>query len=300
MGSMDILVGKTVAIVGLGLMGGSLALALRGHGIRLVAIELDEATRALALERRVVDEATAVLEEGLRGAELAVLAAPVGAILSLLSRLPEACPNGCIVLDLGSTKEAIVAAMDRLPPAFRAVGGHPMCGKEVAGLAAAEAGLFAGQTFILCRSRRSDREAQSVAEAMVAAVGARPLWLAPDQHDRLVAQISHLPYFVAAALMADAALAAQSSDYLWQVSASGFHDTTRLAGSDPRMMRDIALTNRPAILAALLQYRRRLDEVLALLEKGDEDVLYQWLAARQAEHAAYVVAKSVRPGVNRG
>lgn len=295
MGDMDFFLGKTVTIVGLGLMGGSLALALRGSGIRLVAVEPDDDTRALALDHGVVDEATTVLEEGVRGAELVVLAAPVGAILALLSRLPEACPDGCVVLDLGSTKEAIIAAMDRLPPAFRAVGGHPMCGKEVAGLAAAEAGLFAGHTFILCRSRRSDREAVAMAEAIVSAVGARPLWLAPDQHDRLVAQTSHLPYFVAAALMADAALAAQSSDHLWQVSASGFRDTTRLAGSDPRMMRDIALTNRAAILAVLQQYRRRLDDVLALLENGDEDRLYQWLHARQAEHAAYSVQKPARP-----
>ncbi|MDT8306901.1 MAG: prephenate dehydrogenase/arogenate dehydrogenase family protein, partial [Anaerolineae bacterium] len=143
---MDALQGKTVAIVGLGLMGGSLALALRPHGVRLVAVEPDEATRRLALEQAVVDRATDVLADGLAGADLVVLAAPVRAILNLLAALPGACPAGCTVLDLGSTKSAVVAAMDRLPPSFAAVGGHPMCGKETAGFAAADQNLYHDQT----------------------------------------------------------------------------------------------------------------------------------------------------------
>ena len=292
-GAMDLLQGNSVAIAGLGLMGGSLAMALRQHGVRLVGVEPDEATRRLALARNIVDEATGDFAEGVRDAALVMLAAPVGAILTLLAQLPEARPAGCLIIDLGSTKEAVVAAMDRLPPEFRAVGGHPMCGKEVAGLRVADAGLFRGQTFILCRSVRTDELAEAVAGQLVAALGARPLWMTAEQHDWLMGCASHLPYFAAAALLAEAASVAETNEQVWQVSASGFRDTTRLAGSDPHMLRDIGLTNRRAILAALEGYRRRLDDVYEILESGDGEALFRWLAARQAEYTAYRTAKGI-------
>lgn len=288
---MEALQGKTVAVVGLGLMGGSLALALRPHGVRLVAVEPDEAARVQALARGVVDHATAVLADGVAGADLVVLAAPVRAIVDLLAALPGACPGGCTVLDLGSTKAAIIAAMDRLPPSFGAVGGHPMCGKESAGLAVADEHLFRNQTFILCRSARTNTAVEGLAQSLVVAVGAHPLWLDPAEHDRLVALVSHLPYFVAAALMAEAAGVARTTDQLWQVSASGFRDTTRLAGSDPRMMGDIAVTNREEIVAALQAYMSRLEEIIRRLESGDDVALMKWLAARQHEYAQSPSAK---------
>lgn len=282
-----------MVVAGLGLMGGSLAMALRQQGVRVNGVDPNAATRRLAMELAVVDEATGDFAEAVRGAGLLILAAPVSAILSLLAQVPEANPDGCLVIDLGSTKEAVVAAMDRLPPAFGAVGGHPMCGKEVTGLRAAEAGLFCGQTFILCRSRRTDAMAETVAGQMVAALGARPLWLSAAEHDWLVARASHVPYFAAAALLAEAASVAETNDQVWQVSASGFRDTTRLAGSDPHMLRDIGLTNRRAILAALEGYRRRLDDVYEILKSGDGEALFRWLAARQAEYTAYRTAKKM-------
>jgi prephenate dehydrogenase len=284
---MDPLDGKTVAIVGLGLMGGSLALALRSHPIALVGIETDSATRELALEYGLVDMVTANLAEGVAGADLVVLAAPVGVIVSTLATLPSACPTGCAVLDLGSTKQAIVAAMNKLPPSFKALGGHPMCGKETAGLRAADAGLYQGQTFILSRTTRSDSVMENLAVSFVAAIGARPLWLEPGEHDRLVALTSHLPYFVAVGLIAKATTAAQANKHLWRLSASGFRDTTRLAGSDPLMLRDITATNRVEILSALRDYAGVLEEIIKLLEQGDDELLLDWLIARQREHDRY-------------
>jgi prephenate dehydrogenase len=279
--------GKTVTIVGLGLMGGSLAMALRSHGVRLVAVEPDQTTREQALARKLVDKATPELAGGVRAAELVVLAAPVGAILELLPAVAAARPDGCAILDLGSTKGAVMAAMDRLPPPMQAVGGHPMCGKEQAGLAAAEPGLFGGQTFFLCRGLRTGPEGAALAEELVAAVGAEPWWIEPEEHDHLVALVSHLPYFAAAALMAEAAEAASSGEPVWRAAAGGFRDTVRLAGSDPRMMADIVRTNRQPIVAALQNYRDRLDEIMRLLETGDENALLRWLAARQREHRLY-------------
>jgi prephenate dehydrogenase len=284
---MNRLQGKTVAIVGLGLMGGSLALALRPHGGRLVAIDPDAATRQRALAQGVVADATADLTAGVLGADLVVLAAPVEAILELLPAVAAARPDGCIILDVGSTKQAIVAEMDRLPDSVQAVGGHPMCGKETAGLAAADPGLFAGQTFFLCRSSRTGADGGAMAEGLVAAVGAHAWWIEPAEHDRLVALVSHLPYFIAAALMAEAASAADVTGHVWRASAGGFKDTVRLAGSEPGMMAGIARTNRQAILAALHSYRDRLDELISLLEDGDDGALGTWLAARQDEYGRY-------------
>ncbi len=283
--------GKTVAILGLGLMGGSLAMALRRHDVRLVAVEPDTASREMAIAQTYVERATPDLASGLVDADLVVLATPVGAILELLPAVAASCPDGCTILDLGSTKGAVVAAMDRLPARVLAVGGHPMCGKEAAGLAAAEPGLYTDQTFFLCRSGRTSPGAESLAEALVAAIGARPWWIEPEEHDRLVAVVSHLPYFAAAALMAEAATGAAAGEPLWRAAAGGFRDTTRLAGSEPRMIGDIARTNRAAILEALRGYQSRVTEIIGLLESEDDGALSAWLAARQREHAAYRQAK---------
>jgi prephenate dehydrogenase len=279
-----------VTIVGLGLMGGSLALALRPHVGRLTAVDVDAATVARAVEEGIVDRGTVDLREGVQDADVLVLATPVRAILQILQLLPALRPDGCLVLDMGSTKEAICQAMDRLPPAFRAIGGHPMCGKEVAGLQAADGQLYASRSFLLCRTARTDAAAESVVLALVQAIGATPLFLEPAVHDNLVALMSHLPYFVSSLLMQQAAAVAnvaQEESVVWQVGASGFRDTTRLAGSDPRMFADIAATNRDAILQWLRRYQRNLSELILLLEQAEDEALGQWLAERQREHQLY-------------
>jgi len=284
---MEALQGKTITIVGLGLMGGSLALALRDSPVRLVGVEVDQATRRAARNQGVVDAVTPSLADGVAEADLVILATPVQTTLVLLRRLPQVRAEGYIVLDLGSTKEEICAALSRLPAGIAAVGGHPMCGKETAGLAAAEEDLYRGATFVLCRTARTTPAAEDLVLALVEAVGAIPFFLDPAGHDSLVALVSHLPYFVAAALMAEAADTAAGNDLVWPVSASGFRDTARLAGSNAPMMRDIVLTNRPAILARLRAYRGRLAQLITLLEEGSAAELEEWLVARQREHELY-------------
>ena len=277
-----------VGIVGLGLMGGSLALALRGRVAHLLGVERQVVARQMALREGIVDEALEELTAGAPTLDLLVLATPLRVILDTLGRLPALRPGGCAVLDLGSTKRAVVAAMSALPERFAVVGGHPMCGKETAGLAAADGDLFRGQTFVLCRvPRPAPPAAESLALALVDAIGARPLWLDAADHDRLVAAVSHLPAVVAAALMRGA-----TDERQWAVSASGFRDAARLAGSDPRMMLDILLTNRAASLAALRDYQADLAGFAAALEREDAAALADWLAAAQVAHAAYRRYKS--------
>jgi prephenate dehydrogenase len=282
----DTLTGLRVGIVGLGLMGGSLALALRGRVAGLIGVERQPDTRHAARRDGVVDVAVEALADA-PPVDLLVLATPVRVILDTLGQLPATRPGGCAVLDLGSTKRAVLAAMDALSPAFSAIGGHPMCGKETTGLAAASAELYQGQTFILCPAHRTTPAVEAVALGLIRAIGARPLLMDAAEHDALVAAVSHLPAVLSAALMRLAA-----DERQWAVSASGFRDVARLAGSDPRMMLDILLTNRDALLDALDGYEIELSSLRRALADGDEAAVADWLAGAQVRYAAYRRHKS--------
>ncbi|MCC7361585.1 MAG: prephenate dehydrogenase/arogenate dehydrogenase family protein [Anaerolineales bacterium] len=268
-----------VAVLGLGLMGGSLALALRGRCGEVTGHDINHATAASALALGAIDRAVS-LDEALR-ADLVVLAAPPRVILAQLADLsrrpPPAQPT--VLLDLGSTKGAITAAMAALPPGWHPLGGHPMCGKEVSGLAQAEAELFRDKLFILTPLPRAAPGAWRLAEALVQALGARLLLLPPDRHDTVVALASHLPYAVAALLVRVAL--ASPDPALWAVASSGFRDTSRLAASDLTMMVDILLTNRAAVRQALADYRAELDTLAGLVAQGDEDALRAFLEPPQ-------------------
>ena len=276
---------KRLCIVGLGLMGGSLARALKEQVGQMIGVDRHAATRQLALADGVVDIVTGSLASGIQAADLVILATPVHSILRILAELPQIRPNGCLVIDLGSTKEEICAAMSALPDSFAAIGGHPMCGKETAGYQAADAELFRGQTFILTRNGRTTRQIEEISLSLIDHIEAKPKFLPADEHDQLVAEASHLPYLISAALMHRAA--DMDDERIWPVSASGFRDTTRLAGSDPRMMLEILLTNRAAVLSQLAQYKTDLEEITKLLDDKNETALAFWLEAAQQEYIAY-------------
>jgi prephenate dehydrogenase len=272
----------TVAILGLGLMGGSLALALRGKCKSLLGIDTDPAVVQLALDRRVVDRALVSPPELLSEADLVILAAPVGAILSILSRLPEQHPGPAIVLDLGSTKRAIVRAMGSLPARFDPLGGHPMCGKEQASLANADASLFQGAPFALTPLERSSAQARQVAEELVRGVGACPLWIDAEMHDRWVAATSHLPYLIANTLAGVTSLDAVP------LVGPGFRSTTRLAPASLTMMVDILTTNRDNVLVELQRFRHALQAVENSLLAEDMDALRLQLSQGAASYASLI------------
>lgn len=276
-----------IGIIGLGLMGGSLALALRGHVAYLLGVEAEPLTRQMALRDNIVDEVAEALTPDLAPVDLLILATPVRSILRILGQLPAVRPDGCGVLDLGSTKRAISVAMAQLPPTFAAIGGHPMCGKESSGLVSATADLYRDQRMVLCRTPRTTPTLESLVLALIEFIGARPIFLDADSHDRTVAAISHLPYLVSAALMRSAGEESQ-----WSISASGFRDTVRLSGTDSRMMIDILLTNRDEILNVLNTYQADLAHVRELLKTGEEGPLLEWLATAQVRYAAYRRFKS--------
>jgi prephenate dehydrogenase len=275
-----------IAIVGLGLMGGSLALAVRGHCREIVGVDSNPAAVAFARDRAIVDRASEF--DSALDCDLLILASPVRSILAQLAALSghgtDDSRPPVVVLDLGSTKSEIVAAMQVIPPRFDPVGGHPMCGKEVSGVAQAEADLFRDKTFVLTPLARTSRLALARAHALVETIGAVPLVLPAERHDALAAVSSHLPYVVAATLMR-AALSLDDAQ-MWQMAASGFRDTTRLAESDLTMMTDILLTNRAAILDALGHYRRELEALMTVIDKGDPQALRAALASAQSKRAS--------------
>ena len=268
------------AILGLGLIGGSLALALRSSGIAasVTGYDADPETARRAASLGAVDRVADDPVAAVAAADTVVLAAPVRSILELLDGIEPHLRPGTLVIDVGSTKRRIVERMDRLPAGVRAVGGHPMCGKEHAGIEHAEPGLFSGATFALCPTRRTDDGARRRAERLVAAVGARPLWLEAGDHDAAVASISHLPYVLAVALVR-AALDGEGSETAARLAASGFRDTSRLAASNERMMLDILATNGDAVLAALDRAAAKLDALRAHIAAGDAAALASTLAA---------------------
>lgn len=264
------------AILGLGLMGGSFARALREADRARTIIGYDPSDQAarLALELGVIDDVAGDVAAACQEAGLIILAAPVTAIPPLLERAGEHAPQGALLLDLGSTKGSIVEAMDALPARVRAVGGHPMCGRETGGIEHSDAGLFEGAAFVLCETARTDDEAKARAEKLVTAVGARPIWLGAADHDRRVAAISHLPYLLACALVRAAERAHPDA---WPLAAGGFRDSSRVAASDPGMMGDAVRDNAAEVVRAARLAREQLDALIDALETENGRALHELL-----------------------
>jgi prephenate dehydrogenase len=272
-----------VAIVGLGLMGGSLAGALKSRGAcrEIWGVARRKETIEEALRRGFINEGTCNLAEGVQQTDLIVLATPVRTILELLPKIGSLASAGCLLMDLGSTKTRVVEVMEALPAYLQAIGGHPMCGKEASGVEAAEANLYEGATFVLTPLRqssgqalqRTSSEALTLAQELVEAVGARPLLMDAECHDHLVAAISHLPYLLSVGLVATAEEVAAEDTLIWELAASGFRDTSRLAASDVTMMLDILLTNRQTVGEMLSRFAHQLDAIAHLLEMDGEEGL---------------------------
>lgn len=256
-----------VAIWGLGLMGGSLAMALKGKCESILGIDRDLETVSLALEGRIVERASCDPAKILPEANVIVLATPVRTIIQHLHDLTELHPGEAVVLDLGSTKQAVMEAMVELPERFTPLGGHPMCGKEKSSLKFAEAGIFENAPFVLTAAERTDKAARAFGEELARSVGAKPVWMHAEQHDRWVAETSHTPYLVAGAL------AKATHPEVAPLVGPGFRSTTRLAGSSTRMMADILATNTENIRGALRAFREQVEQYEALLERGAVDEL---------------------------
>ena len=261
---------RQMTVVGVGLIGGSLALAARQAGAvrSTVGVGRSKAGCAVARSRKLVDRVAEDLASGVRGADLVVLAVPVREIVRLLPDVARLADPACLVADVGSVKGPILAAGDALFPDGRFVGSHPIAGNEQSGPAAARADLFRGANWILTPGGRTRRAAMERVEALWRAVGARVLRMEAGWHDEVFATVSHLPHLAAYALM-DAVLATERGGERIGFSAGGLRHFTRVAGSDPVMWRDIFLMNREPVLKVLAGYQEALERLAAAIRDGD-------------------------------
>ncbi|EWM42578.1 prephenate dehydrogenase [Bordetella holmesii CDC-H635-BH] len=268
-----------LAVVGVGLIGGSFAAALRQAGQlgRVLGVGRNPESLAQALALGLIDEAVSP-EEAAARADLILLATPVGSAGSMLARMREHLGPQCLITDGGSTKvEVVAAARAALGERISAfVPGHPIAGAERTGPEAADARLYEGRNVIL--TPLAENAAAAVARVRTAwqACGAHVLEMTPHEHDSVLASVSHMPHFLAAAYMAQVCEASDAATRL-DLAGSGFRDFTRIAAGSPEMWRDIFLSNRSAMLTELGALRAVLDRTEAALAAGDGASLQQWL-----------------------
>ncbi len=263
---------ERLAIIGCGLMGGSLALALRAQGLvtHVAGFSASAGTRALALQLGVIDEACDSVAQAVRGADVVLLAVPVQATEASLAAMAPHLHAQALVMDVGSTKQDVVAAARRtlgsaLP---RFVPAHPVAGKEVAGVAHADATLYQDRHLILTPLPETDPAGLERARALWTAVGSHVSQLDPQLHDAAMAAVSHLPHLAAFALVNAVARQPQGALFL-SLAGPGFRDFSRIAASAPSVWRDILLANRTEVLQQAALMRQALTELEAAMQDDD-------------------------------
>jgi prephenate dehydrogenase len=291
--------GLNITIVGLGLMGGSLAKVLHPQVNAIVAVDPNHHSLGMALAQGAISQGVSDLKSGVANADVIILATPVKLIVETLRNLPLLRNRGGFVMDLGSTKGEICDTMSALPDSFEAIGGHPMCGREQSGFQASSSTLYDGQTFILCRTQRTSHRAEELAISIVEAIHAQPLFLDAKLHDEIVALTSHLPYLVAAMMTSLVAEEALADGRYWQISATGLRDVSRLAGSNPKMMLDILDSNRKSILKQLQKLEGGMNQLIHALENDNLGLVSAWLQAAWRHHDSYLDHRWRESGQNQ-
>jgi prephenate dehydrogenase len=294
-----------IAVVGLGLIGASLGMALRGidqkeTGIGpLEVVGFDSDPRAVkeARGRLAIDKEARSLAEAVRDAQVVFVAVPVRAVREIFQQLALLLPAGAMVSDVSSTKAQVSAwAAELLPNTLNFVGGHPMAGKEQAGAANADPELFKGAIYCLTVGRSTSREAIDAIESLVRAIGAKPYYIDPEEHDAYVAGISHLPLLLSVALIKTTA-----NSPAWRemapLAATGFRDVGRLASGDPAMHRDILLTNPTGLTRWINDVIHTLIDLREQINAGDADALAAELYNAKELRDAWLEARpNLRPG----
>jgi prephenate dehydrogenase len=252
-----------VAVIGVGLIGGSVAVAARERlGALVSGVDLDMAALEVAVARGLIDRGCGTVREALQGAEAAFVAVPVGAVIATVEAVLDAADAECVVTDVGSTKRAVAAACD--DPRF--VGGHPLAGTERSGAGYARADLFEGATWYLTPTRRTAPRSYERVAALIARLGAQPEAIQPEDHDRLVATISHLPHVLANVLVSQAAAAAR---HLPGFVGPSLRDAVRVAGAPSAIWTDIYLENGDLLALAIERTIAHLGEFRQALAASD-------------------------------
>lgn len=289
---------KKVAIIGLGVIGGSLGMALGATGrYHVIGIDRDPEALRMAAETGAAAEVTGDARTGVRRAEVVFLAVPVTAIIETAKVIKDSLPPGAVVTDVGSTKQLVVETLEKYFSG-RFVGGHPMTGSELRGIRGADQYLFENAVYVLTPDSHTSPEALETVRAVVADTGARVLCLSPQEHDLMVAAVSHLPHLLAVSLMNLASGVAAEHPETLTLAAGGFRDLTRIASSHPSMWRDVYATNRRNIVEASRRLRsllKRIEE--SLLQENFDVVVAEMQRARRERQKIPLRTRGLLPAI---
>lgn len=289
-----------ITIIGMGLIGTSLGIALRQnqqHKVFITGYDADQRATRTARRRLAIDREAGHLHDALHEAQLVVLATPARAMQSVLSDLAPLLSAGIVVTDLASTKAQICAwAAELLPAEVAFVGGHPMAGREQHGAEAAEADLFRDAIYCLTPAPDTPQDALALVESLVLAIGARPYYIDPVEHDALVAGISHLP-FVLSRVLVEVTSHSPAWKEMSALAATGFRDVSRLASGDPQMHRDICLTNSAALTRWINEAIDTLANIRDAVEQADAEHLTTLFTNTQQARDSWLASNPrLRPG----
>ena len=280
-----------VALIGLGLIASSMAHAMRSQGLagEIVGHAKSAETRSVALQIGLCDRVCATAAEAVQGADLVVLAVPVGAMAALAAEIGPHLAPGTTVTDVGSVKQAVIAAVAPcLPSGVTFIPGHPMAGTEYSGPRSGFATLFQNRWWLLTPLPDTDPAPIARLRSLLEAMGARVDTMEADHHDLVLAVVSHTPHLIAYTMVGVADHLAQvSNSEVIQYSATGFRDFTRIAASDPTMWRDVFLTNKDAVLDVLGRFTEELFALQRAIRMGDGDLL----------HAYFTRTRAIRRGI---
>lgn len=280
---------ERLAVIGVGLIGGSLARILREKGEVGEVVGIGRGTDNLrrGVELGVIDRFSTDLAEGVKGADVVFVATPVCSIATVVGQIAPHLAPGCVVTDGGSVKEEIVAACEPLmPEGTFFVGGHPIAGTENSGVEASFATLYQGKRCILTPTASTDPKALELVVKMWELAGSEVVLMDVVKHDRVLAAISHLPHMVAYSLVNAVGGYDRFDENILRYSAGGFRDFTRIASSDPVMWRDIALMNRDAVLEMMDLFGRYFADLRLLVERGDAPALEEFFRSSKTSRDA--------------
>lgn len=275
-----------IVIIGVGLIGGSIALGLKkryGNKITIVGFCKDPERSKLAESLRIVDKIIKDIDDILIDTQLIILATPVQTTIHILTKLAKTIKHPVLIIDVGSTKKIVCHhAQKVLPSHLTFIGTHPMAGKETSGFEAAESNLFRDKPWIICPPKKADKNRIKIVKNLIKILGSKPVIMDPVKHDQLIAWASHLPLVLTSILVSSITRQPEWRN-IAKIASTGFRDTTRLASENPIMKKDLVLTNKENLLTALKHIRQEIDIFSDFLTQGDDKAVFTYFNRAKLE-----------------